>query len=75
MAKKLIKSEKLQRQVEQLDKRFEDRSEEPMEQANQDATRSATQTERKPTDPYDLSLTTCRTGCFATVSSYFAHFG
>jgi hypothetical protein len=47
MAKKLVKSEKLQRQVEQLERRFAGRSEEPTEETNQDAEQSAAQTEGK----------------------------
>jgi hypothetical protein len=43
MAKKLIKWEKLQRQVEHLEKWFGDRSEETKEQTNQDAAQPATQ--------------------------------
>lgn len=46
MAKKLIKSEKLQRQVERLEKRFEAGAEEGREEKNQ-GMHSAAQTERK----------------------------
>ena len=48
MAKKLIKSEKLQRQADQLERRFEGRSEESTEETNQGAEESYAQTERKP---------------------------
>jgi hypothetical protein len=48
VAKKLIKSEKLQRQVERLEKRFEGSSGEPEEQKTQDVPQTATQIERKP---------------------------
>jgi hypothetical protein len=48
MAKKLIKSEKLQRQAGQLERRYEGRSEESTEETNQDAGQSDARTERKP---------------------------
>ncbi|MBZ5571832.1 MAG: hypothetical protein LAO09_08135 [Acidobacteriia bacterium] len=50
MAKKLIKSEKLQRQVEHLEKRFEGLSDEPKDEKSQDVAPTATQIERKPTE-------------------------
>ncbi|MBZ5685488.1 MAG: hypothetical protein LAP86_10680 [Acidobacteriia bacterium] len=43
MAKKLIKWEKLQRQIEHLEKWFGDRSEATKEQTNQDAAQTTTQ--------------------------------
>ena len=50
MAKKLMKSEKLQRQVERLEKRFEGRFEKPKEQKSQDVPQTTSQIERQPTE-------------------------